>query len=428
MLALVNHTNSITMKHLIFALLLVLAVNARAQTIKNNNIVIGSVDSVQSKILNENRKVWVYVPNGADDSTFAKKRYPVVYLLDGDGHFPSLTGIIQQLSQVNGNTLLPQMIVVGIPNTHRTRDLTPTNTLHGLDGKTDSSLKTSGGGEKFTNFIARELIPHIDSLYPTAPYKILIGHSFGGLTVINTLVNHTNMFNAYVAIDPSMWWDDQKLLKQTEIALHQKQLTGKTLYLGIANTMAAGMDTLKVRSDTSWINAHIRSILHLKDILQANHANGLQFAYAYKPNDSHGSVPLITEYDALRFIFSYYRLPTEIEVAMYDPKSKENFTALLDKHYQEISRHLGYAVYPAEDQINSNAYYFLQNNMPERAYILFALNIKNYPQSFNVYDSMGDYYAYKKDKTKAVEYFRKALQVKEVKDTRDKLNKLLAGK
>jgi len=416
------------MKYLIFTVLVMLAINAGAQTIKNNQIVIGSVDSVQSKILKENRKIWVYVPNGAGDSTYAKKRYPVVYLLDGDGHFPSLTGMIQQLSQINGNAVCPEMIVVGITNTNRNRDLTPTNTQNGLDGKPNPAFKTSGGGEKFTEFIEKELMPHIDSIYPTAPYKMLIGHSFGGLMVINTLVNHTGMFNAYVAIDPSMWWDDKKLLKQTETALQQKQFAGKTLYLGIANTMVGVQDTLKVRSDTSSMNGHIRSILRLKDILQANHANGLQFDYAYHPNDSHGSVPLITEYEALHFIFSYYAPSAELAKAMFDPKSKADIAAMLDKHYQEISHHLGYAVYPAEGQINSNGYYFLQNNMTDKAYSLFALNVKNYPQSFNVYDSMGDYYSYKKDKTKAIEYFRKALSLREFKDTRDKLNKLLSGK
>ncbi|HEX3386461.1 MAG TPA: alpha/beta hydrolase-fold protein, partial [Mucilaginibacter sp.] len=91
------------------------------------------------------------------------------------------------------------------PNTNRMRDLTPTNV---------PPDKSSGGGEKFTDFIKTELMPHIDSIYPTASYKMLIGHSLGGLMAINTLINHPEMFNAYVAIDPSMWWDDRKLLNR----------------------------------------------------------------------------------------------------------------------------------------------------------------------------------------------------------------------
>jgi hypothetical protein len=90
--------------------------------VDKENIVIGKIDSVQSNILGENRKIWVYVPDGAANS---KERFPVVYVLDGDGHFSSVVGVTQQLSTINGNTMCPKMIIVGIPNTDRTRDLTP---------------------------------------------------------------------------------------------------------------------------------------------------------------------------------------------------------------------------------------------------------------------------------------------------------------
>ncbi|MFZ1558618.1 MAG: alpha/beta hydrolase-fold protein, partial [Saprospiraceae bacterium] len=90
--------------------------------VDKENIVIGKIDSIQSNILGENRKIWVHVPDGGANS---KESFPVVYVLDGDGHFSSVVGMIQQLSTINGNTMCPKMIVVGIPNTDRTRDLTP---------------------------------------------------------------------------------------------------------------------------------------------------------------------------------------------------------------------------------------------------------------------------------------------------------------
>ena len=92
--------------------------SAQAQNI-DNKIVIGKIDSVYSNIIGEQRKIWVYVPQGSDDPIFSKKHYPVVYLMDGDAHFYSVMGMIQQLSEVNGNTICPKMIVVGIPNTDR---------------------------------------------------------------------------------------------------------------------------------------------------------------------------------------------------------------------------------------------------------------------------------------------------------------------
>ena len=143
-----------------FTLLLATVITAAsAQTVKNNLVVLGKTDSIQSKILNEKRKFWVYLPSGYEGAP--KKIYPVLYLLDGDAHFASVAGMIQQLSEVNGNTKLPQMIVVAIPNTDRTRDLTPTNSMLDPASYTVEDFKTSGGGEKFTSFIEKALMPTI---------------------------------------------------------------------------------------------------------------------------------------------------------------------------------------------------------------------------------------------------------------------------
>src|ERR1700730_11633724 len=109
------------MKPILFLLLAFVLSTCYAQT--NNNIVIGTIDSIYSNLLKEKRKIWVYTPNSNENSIFSKQRYPVVYLLEGDAHFYSVMGMIQQLSEVNGNTSCPSMIVVGIPNSDRTRDL-----------------------------------------------------------------------------------------------------------------------------------------------------------------------------------------------------------------------------------------------------------------------------------------------------------------
>ena len=149
-------------------LALLLGTSVFAQT--GNKVIIGTIDSIHSKILNEQRKIWVYVPNNGSTDANTLQRYPVVYLLDGDAHFYSVVGMIQQLSQVNGNTICPEMIVVGIPNTDRNRDLTPTHTDVDRSMGIDSSFsKISGGGEQFMAFIEKELIPYIDSTYPTKP-------------------------------------------------------------------------------------------------------------------------------------------------------------------------------------------------------------------------------------------------------------------
>jgi len=399
-----------------------MTLKAGAQTAENK-IVIGTIDSVYSKILSEQRKVWVYVPNSGANEIFSKQKYPVVYLLDGDVHFYSVVGMIQQLSCINGNTICPQMIVVGIPNTDRTRDLTPTHVDADLPYMDSNASKNSGGGEQFISFMEKELMPHIDSLYPTAPYKMLIGHSFGGLTVMNTLIHHPDLFKAYVAIDPSMWWDKKKLLNQAKRVLPSRSYSGQSLFLGIANTMNDGMDTIKVQKDTSASTKHIRSILDMNKYLSTQKNNQLMYQSKYYKNDDHGSVPLITEYDAHHFVFDFYRLKLS-----YNEYTNINQTVIsrIEKHYESASRQLGYKMKIPEDLANNLGYQALSSKRYKEAEYLFKLNVANYPESSNVYDSLGDFYVATGDKNKAITNFKMALSKKEVSYTREKLNKLEA--
>ena len=398
----------------------VILITGYSQT--DNKVTIGTIDSIQSKILGEQRKIWVYVPNSGPADIYSKQRYPVIYLLDGDAHFYSVVGMIQQLSQVNGNTICPEMIVVGIPNTDRTRDLTPTHVDADPPFMDSAFSKTSGGGEQFISFIEKELMPHIDSIYPTQPYKMFIGHSFGGLIVMNTVVNHTKLFNSYIAIDPSMWWDKMNYLKATKKTLAAKNFTGTTLYLGIANTMDEGMNISKVQNDTSGSTRHIRSILDLDKTIKNQKQNGLRYESKYYSNDDHGSVPMIAEYDAMRFIFDKYRFKLSFK------DFTDSSIALADKyeqHYKEVSKLFGYKVTPPENNINGMGYQFLQQKQYNKAGGFFKMNVDNYPESYNVFDSYGDYFAEIKDKSKAIENYKKALTIKETPDTRKKLEKLL---
>ncbi len=385
----------------------------------NQNIVIGKTDSIQSKILGEQRKIWVHVPDGAN------QKYPVVYVLDGDGHFSSVVGMTQQLSLINGNTMCPKMIVVGIPNTDRTRDLTPTHIDADPPFMDSASAKTSGGGENFIAFIEKELMPHIEAKYPTAPYKMLIGHSFGGLAVMQTFIHHTDLFNSYICIDPSMWWDKEKLLKQTQQVLAEKKFEGKSLYLGIANTMEEGMDIKKVEHDTSADSKHIRAILKLQAAFEKNKQNGLKYQGKYYPDDTHGSAPLITEYDALRFFFDFFPL----KFGMKD--FTDSTGALANKyqnHFANLSKKMGYSLMPDEMEINYMGYDFLGRKIYKTAESLFKLNVQNYPESNNVYDSYADYLIAIDDKANAIIQLKKALSIKENKESRKKLEEIEVAK
>ncbi len=386
---------------------------AQNKSTLDKRITIGQIDSVYSNVLKEQRKIWVYVPESIKDKRYGEHRYPVLYLLDGDSHFHAVTGMMKDLA---GNAICPEMIVVAIPNTDRSRDLTPSNSLYLPDGKTQQEwLKSTGGGENFTSFIGKELIPYIESHYPTAPSRMLIGHSFGGLFAINTLVHHPQLFDSYVAIDPSMWWDKQKLLIQADSVLKLPLFAKKTMFVSVANTMQKGMDTLHVSNDTASASFHIRSILQFARKANANKkTNGLRFDWKYYDKDDHGSVPFISEYDAFRFIFDYYK------PAYIGDMTLEQMT----DHYKNVSDKIGYEVPPQPELVNALGQSALRKKSFDIAYSFFNMNFKNYPNVQEVVDSMGDYYLAKGDTANAVDTFNKALKIEKNEPIQKKLDGL----
>ncbi len=380
-------------------------VKVEAQHVEHEKLTIGIVDSIKSNSLHEYRKIWVHVPNANANAT---EKYPVVYLLDGDAHFYSVTGMIRQLSSINGNTIVPKMIVVGIPNTNRMRDLTPTPEHAPHSGEINNN--GPGGGNNFMDFLENELIPYIDSKYPTQPYRTYIGHSLGGLTVINTLLKRPELFNSYIAIDPSLWWDDSAILKQAKTILNNKNLSKESLFVGIANTMGPEMELSTVMQDTSETTQHIRDILEFSKKLVPNASSELDFDYKYYENDSHGSVPLITTYDALRFIFSWYDIGHDLIPKILNPDiSADAVISDIIKHYERVSIKMGYKILPPEDLINQMGYGSMNRKMNDKALALFKMNVKNYPNKSNVYDSLGDYYSAVNETKMAIKAYEKAL-------------------
>src|SRR6267143_5404311 len=180
-------------KVFLFLLLVSLATSAGAQE-KDQAIKIGEKFTFHSRTLNEDRPYWVYLPESYNSRSQAPEAYPVLYLLDGDALFHSATGLVQFMSR-NGNVQIPELIIVAVPNTNRTRDLTPTHSLRNQLGKESASLTSSGGGDAFLRFLEEELVPRIEANYRTLPYRILLGHSLGGLIAIQALVTAPKTFH-----------------------------------------------------------------------------------------------------------------------------------------------------------------------------------------------------------------------------------------
>lgn len=375
----------------------------------------GFQEMLPSKILGEKREVWIHIPkSNGGNKVKDRGHYPVIYLLDGTSNFNSIVSITEHMEESN---LCPPMIVVGIVHSDRMSDLTT--------GTDEELPKVVGNGEKFMSFVEKELIPHIDSTYPTTTYKTFIGHSVGGLTVMNTFLHNPNLFNSYVSIDGALWWNNNKVVKEAKTILPTQNYKGKTLFMAMANRLERGVDTLSVQKDTSENSELIRSNLDFIKELSKNKKIQLRYKYKFYEDDNHPSVRLIGEYDALRFIFDFYKLKI-YDSELENPDFK--LDSLLVAHYRNVSEQMGYIIKPNQSQVNNLGYQMMAAKQLKKAENLFKLNIANNPNSGNCYDSLGDLYLQTGDKTTAIECFKKALTLDAIPETKEKLEKLLNGK
>ena len=193
--------------------------------VKKQEIKLGEKVVIRSKVLDEDRTILIRFPK---DYSFTKKKYPVLYILDGEFFFQLTVGAVNYLSECTYiiNKPLPEMIVVGIVNIDRNKDYTPTYAPHQL-GRL--YYPTSGKAAEFTKFLSKELIPYIDNNFRSQPYRILSGWSFGGLFTVHTFINNPELFSSYLAISPSLWWDKDMYVAKIDSILSGKQIPNKKL-------------------------------------------------------------------------------------------------------------------------------------------------------------------------------------------------------
>ncbi|MBS1523388.1 MAG: alpha/beta hydrolase [Bacteroidetes bacterium] len=285
----------------IFLAVVLLMILISARTLKRKPVFICKGDCLFSEILHEKRDVWIYLPKTEDDPELKQHQYPVVYLFDAEEQYAGFRELMQK-ENTDGSKVFRDTIVVGIRNTNRSRDLTPTHSIRDSKGKRTREFRPSGGGDNFIAFIKEELFPYIEEKYPVSSERILMGHSLGGLTTVNILLHHPEMFSGYIASDPSMWWDDKMVLNEAREILSNEKFDGKWLYFSIANTTPPFRDVDHIQTDTTSKTNHVRSIFELGDILQQNPGNGLHFSYKFYDQDNHDSVAMKTAYDGMKLL------------------------------------------------------------------------------------------------------------------------------
>jgi predicted alpha/beta superfamily hydrolase len=315
--------------------------------------------TIKSEVMGEERVILVNTPAGYANG---KQRYPVLYMTDGAAHLGHTVATIEFLARAGR---MPELIIVAINNTDRTRDLTPTNAAMKREDGSPLKLPTSGGADKFLKFIETELIPSIESSYRVEPYRVFAGHSFGGLFALHAMLTRPELFNAFIAVSPTMHWDNHLLSRKAETFFKERRELNRTLYLTLGDEggeAQAGFERFKA-------------------IVAKNTPKGFSWGSKLMEDEDHGSVVMPSHYAGLRKVFEGWQLTGTI--ASVDQ---------VQAHYKKLSSRFGYTVLPPEVMMNLFGYQLVGVGKNDEALAVFKLNVKNYPESANVYDSLAEFY------------------------------------
>jgi predicted alpha/beta superfamily hydrolase len=331
-------------------------------------------ESIDSKVFKQQRALTISLPKNYERNKHAS--YPVMYLLDGPTNIAHTSG---SLDYLNAMGMAPEVIIVGIVNINRTYDLTPT--------QTSDNPENTGGGVQMLDFIQSELMPFIASKYRTVDYNIFTGHSFGGLLVVHALATRADLFDAYFAYSPSLWFDNEKTLKLATKAFAAKPKLKSYLYVNLADE-----------------KGKMLSAFDKFEQLLNNHApKTLRFKLERFEQETHGSIPLIGQIKAYRDLYVNWQMPRE----MYDKG-----VDAIEEFFAQKSKDFGYQILPSENGLVGMGYYQLfQQKSADEAVKLFELGVKNYPHSSNVYDSLAEGYQGQGKLDEALKAVNKALSV-----------------
>jgi Predicted hydrolase of the alpha/beta superfamily len=274
-------------------------------------------DSLQSDVLKQNRKISIFLPDGYDAKD---ARFPVLYVLDADGRDQHTVPTARFLFV---NNKMPKAIVVGVFNVDRNHDFLPDSS---------QAASTGGGADNFVQFFKKELIPYINKNFKTEPFNVLIGHSYGGVFVMHALLNDPDLFDAYIAIDPSFWYKNQMQVKSAQNEFHKSKNWNKPIF--ISGRDGGGMKDM--------------GITPMEKLLKSSAPAGLKWKVVAYPNEDHGSVPFKSVYDGLRYIFDSGGNFSVYPMAGILPKGTTTYAFI-----QNINPNLRYTTDGTEPTINS---------------------------------------------------------------------------
>ena len=246
--------------------------------------ILGEINEIYSKELNEKRILNIYLPEGYNPKDTI--RYPVIYLLDGsaDEDFIHIVGLVQ-FSSFEWINQVPKSIVVGIATVDRKRDFTFPTTVT----EDKSANPTSGYSNRFISFIENELQPYIQEKYKSSPSKTIIGQSLGGLLATEILFKKPGLFNKYIIISPSLWWDNGSLLSHPIEHLEEKDI-----YIGVGNEGLAPTKIPRVME----VDAHV-----LADKIRSLKNRKVNVYFDYLPQENHATIMHQAVFNSFRLLY-----------------------------------------------------------------------------------------------------------------------------
>ena len=253
----------------------------QAQQTHSAPLQIGEIHTLHSHALQEDRILNIYLPPEYSKT----KAYPVMYVLDGSMNedFLHTIGLLQFF---NMTFQMPECIVVGIANVDRRRDFT----FHANQPDLKKAYPTTGHSDRFIRFIEEELEPFIDKQYKTTATRHLIGQSLGGLLATEILLKRPQLFSHYLITSPSLWWDDESLLKAAPGLLKPAQLAGRYVYICVGGNEEPAM---------------IKDAADFVALLQAVKAPGYCVDYAPLPKEDHATILHQSLYQAFLLLLAH---------------------------------------------------------------------------------------------------------------------------
>lgn len=341
--------------------------------ITDDTLMVGEYKNIYSNILSEERKIIVHLPSGYEKTS---PGYPVLYLLDAESETLFLSSVATS-EYLNGFGLVPEMILVGICNTVRNRDMIPV--------KREDNPE-SGGAENFLRFIADELMPYIQEHYRTVPYNLLFGGSNAGLFTVYVLFEKPEIFNACIASSPMIGHCPDFMCNLAENAILQKNLSSRFLYMIYGDNDLPGA--------TSYVPDFFQ-------LIKAKSPDGL--SCQMKIIEKGGHVPYISLHEGLRFVFSGWQYPI-------DQIEKSDLEDIV-QHYQRLTEKYGFEAEIPLDPLITIAFVLSEKEDISQAIEALLLACKIHPYSPDAFYYLGTAYEKNGDTDLAIIQYKKVLEI-----------------